>query len=434
MMRDVSERILINSEKSIDILQGIIVFVSWYHPHVFWAAQVTNLLHLAMAMTIEMGIDRSPQLCGDFKQSTVKAVHTQPSLTRVPRLEDHRTLAGVYFLTGMLASSFKKIDAMPFTKYLGDALNMLEQACEFESDMFAVQMVRLQHLSEETYTMEAASAPTHMYVRAFNADLERLRKEDPCKNVDNVFLKMQYLTAEILVWELSLIDLLENHAKPLRSHLEDLYHCVEAIKAFIDIFFTIPSSMYLLVPFMTFGQFAHAFIVLVKLASLEVEGWDMKDMHGRLDFGVVIEEAASRFDSAAKSSPDGMVVNNECFGKWAHRMRWMKQVYEGKFSQGGGDSIESTDRGTGTFKTLAGTLKGPGGAKVSVLRQNDDEMPAPADTAAGGVQQATPPDDVLSGDFFNYLDEGFWQSFGTDLDLGFDNMPIGQGVTPAVQL
>lgn len=30
MMRDVSERILINGEKSLDILQGIIVFVNWY--------------------------------------------------------------------------------------------------------------------------------------------------------------------------------------------------------------------------------------------------------------------------------------------------------------------------------------------------------------------------------------------------------------------
>lgn len=34
LMRDVSERVLMNNEKNVGILQGILVFVAWYHPHV----------------------------------------------------------------------------------------------------------------------------------------------------------------------------------------------------------------------------------------------------------------------------------------------------------------------------------------------------------------------------------------------------------------
>lgn len=255
------------------------VFVAWYHPHVFWGQQTTNLLHLAIALTIDMGIDRLPGSCSpDFKHAASKAVQgPNPLLAgcRIPTLEEHRALAGVFYLTSMLASSFKKIDALCFTKYMGDCLDSLVQARECESDLLLVQMVRLQHLAEDTHTTEAPSAPMQMYVKAFEADLTRLRKNDPCKE-DSTLLKLQYLSAEILVWELSLIDLQENKTKPLRSHLEDLYRCVEAIKSFIEVYFTISVDAYLTIPFSVFGQFAHAFIVLTKLASLEIDGWDFR--------------------------------------------------------------------------------------------------------------------------------------------------------------
>ena len=43
MMRDVSERVLMNNEKTLDIIQGILVLVAWYHPHVFWNQQVCEV-------------------------------------------------------------------------------------------------------------------------------------------------------------------------------------------------------------------------------------------------------------------------------------------------------------------------------------------------------------------------------------------------------
>lgn len=87
LIRDISERVLINNEKSVDVLQGILVFVAWYHPHMFWGQQVTNLLHLAMALVVDMGVDRSPQECRDFKATTAKAVHG-PSLVGKPHRWD----------------------------------------------------------------------------------------------------------------------------------------------------------------------------------------------------------------------------------------------------------------------------------------------------------------------------------------------------------
>ena len=402
LMRNLSERILINNEKSLDILQAILVFVTWYHPHIFWGQQITNLLHLAIAMTIDMGFDIPPHQCVDFKSATTKAVHG-PSLTgRVPSLEEHRALAGCFYLASMLASSFKKFDAMRWTMFLENALRSLEQSAEYESDLLLVQMVRLQHLIEEASTTEAPSAPMQMYVKAFQADIDRLRSSDPCTDQNNVFLRMQYLTSEILVWELSLIDLQENKATPLRCHLDDLYQLVKAIRAFLDVYFSIPNNAYLTIPFSAYAQFAHAFIVLIKIASLEIDGWDMKALHEELDFGSIIEAAASRFEAAMDSNPDGLKVNNESFTKWAQRIRWMKQVYEAKFMPEENKSDERSE------------------ALRAQMRPPTEYADTPA--TIGAQQQPTPPDDVLSGDFFNYLDENFWQSFAGDFDLGFPEM------------
>ena len=405
LMRDVSERMIMNSEKTLDILQGILVHVGWYHPHLFWGQQVTNLLHLAMALVVDLGIDRPPQECKDIKSTTTRAVHGPSLAVKVPTLDEHRALAGTYYLTSMLSSSFKKMDPMGWTKFLEEALNSLEQSNEFEGDLLLVQMTRLQHLMQETSSMELPTAPMSMYVKAFNSDLDRLRRSDPCKDTNNVLLRMQYVTDQILVWELSLIDLQENKSKPSRSHFNDLSHLVETIKSFVDVYFSIPTSDYLIVPFSAFGQFAHAFIVLVKLASLDVEGWDIRAFCDILNFSKVIDEAANRFDDSAKSAPDGLRVNNDCFGKWAHRLRWMKQVYEAKFVMEKEDGEDGSD------------------AVRAVLRPMHPA--AYEDPVTAGVQQQpTPPDDVLSGDFFNYLDENFWNSFAGDFDLGFPEMAM----------
>lgn len=390
LIKDISERIMIDGEKSIDLLQAIAVFVAWFHAHVFWCQQVTNLLHLAIALTIDMGIDRQPQLCGDFKTQTTKAVHGNNLATRVPTLEEHRLLVGLFYLSSMLSSSFKKFDAMPFTRHMQDCLVGLEQAREYDTDLVLVQMVRIQHLVETINTTDCPNVPAKMYTKAYQADLERLRRMDPCKE-ENFFLHMQYLTAEVLTWELSLIELQEDRTKSLSSVLDDLYRCVAAIKAFLEVYFTIPSSSYYLLPFSVFGQFAHAFIVLTKLASLEVEGWDLKILNEQLNFVQVIEEAAARFEESTRASPDGLHINNESFGKWSQRVRWMKQMYESKFCEQHPDASE-----------------GPPDLQRQPRQPDNLGLVTPADTT-----------DVLNSEFFNYLDENFWDSFAGEFDLGF---------------
>lgn len=94
LIRDIGERMLVKGEKSIDLLQGIVVLVGWFHPHVFWCQQLTNLIHLGISLIIELGLDRILPQCQ--QDGTGKA-------PRTPSLVEHRAHLGLFYYTSMVS-------------------------------------------------------------------------------------------------------------------------------------------------------------------------------------------------------------------------------------------------------------------------------------------------------------------------------------------
>ncbi|KAE8163279.1 hypothetical protein BDV40DRAFT_287875 [Aspergillus tamarii] len=59
----VSTRIVINMERDMDLLQGLLVHITWYHYHWrIYHTQVYMLLQMAMAITVGLGLDRYDNL------------------------------------------------------------------------------------------------------------------------------------------------------------------------------------------------------------------------------------------------------------------------------------------------------------------------------------------------------------------------------------
>ncbi|KAM3419493.1 hypothetical protein BST61_g5418 [Cercospora zeina] len=386
LVRDMSNRIMLKGEKSTDLLQAIIVFVAWSHPHIFLNRHTTNMLYLAMAMVADMGLNRQ--------------THSNAMLgvaLRTQTVEDHRILLGLYYFSSMLSSSFHGIDAMPFTRHMETCLRSLETRRERESDCFLAQMVRLQQIMHSICTTELSTAPAKVYTKALKADLSRIGPLEP-SNEDNLFVRMQYLVVEVSLWEMTLNGLVEDRNLSLSSVLDDLYHCVSAVKAFMEAFFDIPSALYLTMPFSVFAQFGYAFIVLTKLASLDIDGWDVKALNDQLNFHYVIEKSAQLFEEATRSAPDGIVVNNNALAKWSQRVRYMQTLYDARFGEAA----------SGTAKNTTDTGK-------DAQRQD-------------GFGNPTPPDDsLITVEFFNYLDADFWSTVDLSADLGFGT--AGTGIT-----
>lgn len=63
LMRQISERVMINGGKSLDLVQGRLVFGNWYNPHLFAPPSHTVLLHLTMALAHDLDINRASGFC-----------------------------------------------------------------------------------------------------------------------------------------------------------------------------------------------------------------------------------------------------------------------------------------------------------------------------------------------------------------------------------
>lgn len=98
LIRDVGERMLLKGEKSMDLLQGIVVLIGWFHPHIFWCHQLTNLIHLGISLTVELGLDRVPAQC---QQENGRS-------PRIPTLAEHRVLLGLFYYTSMVSCAFNQ--------------------------------------------------------------------------------------------------------------------------------------------------------------------------------------------------------------------------------------------------------------------------------------------------------------------------------------
>lgn len=150
----------------------------------------------------------------------------------------------------------------------------------------------------------------------------------------------------------------------------------------VDAFFTIPSSVYLFIPFATFGQFAHGLIVWTKLAAIDTEEWSLRSLGDQLDFKSILDELAARFEEPQRAAPGGTLVNNDSFNYWSKRLRWMWHAYETR--------------------------------PETVFPEAERETEKNARPANGTIQPA--PEDMFSMDFFG-LDDNFWNWSG-DFDLG----------------
>lgn len=61
IMEYISNAILLRSERSLDLLQGILVFLGYYHYHCMAHAQFNNLMHLAVSLVEDMGLGMGPK-------------------------------------------------------------------------------------------------------------------------------------------------------------------------------------------------------------------------------------------------------------------------------------------------------------------------------------------------------------------------------------
>lgn len=73
------------------------------------------------------------------------------------------------------------------------------------------------------------------------------------------------------------------------ERLDSLSRCLNSIKSWFEIFFTIPPSNYLSISWPMFTQLAHSIIILHRLSTFEDSAWDLGLVRSTMDLNLVLE-------------------------------------------------------------------------------------------------------------------------------------------------
>ncbi|KAJ6263906.1 Transcription factor himD [Drechslerella dactyloides] len=217
-----SERLLIHGEKSLELVQAGMIYMSWFHCHFSPKTQIfLQMVYLLISLITELGYDRKPDrdrpgagpmtMGGsgdpvpsstsprggrqdDGSASSPRVLENEPpvSLDKVEEREFRtreirRTLLGCWWLTSMISIDFRKRIPLHFSSYMRQCQQTFMDNPEFESDKYMVLLLRLHKLQEdicETFRYHEPEVAgkqdlvrIQMSLKAFHSVLKDLERE-----------------------------------------------------------------------------------------------------------------------------------------------------------------------------------------------------------------------------------------------------------------
>lgn len=113
-----------------------------------------------------------------------------------------------------------------------------------------------------------------------------------------------------------------------------LYSCLNATKAWADVFLSIPLVEYVGLPISSFSALVHSFMGMYRLSNFEHSEWDLGLVKETLDVSLFLGEAQQRFaqvkEAAGLDQGDsgGRGVETDTFSNLAERLRVLKMSWD----------------------------------------------------------------------------------------------------------
>lgn len=95
IMEHISNAMFMRSERSMDLLQGILVFLGFYHNHCMAHAHFNNLIRLAISLVEDLDLSTCPK--AQQRRSQLPLVRAEEPVSRTN--DEKRALLGVWYMS-----------------------------------------------------------------------------------------------------------------------------------------------------------------------------------------------------------------------------------------------------------------------------------------------------------------------------------------------
>ncbi|ENH70615.1 hypothetical protein FOC1_g10012547 [Fusarium oxysporum f. sp. cubense race 1] len=304
--QEIATRIIINHERSMDCLQGLICYISWAattsspgRPFIITFCQ------MAVLLAYDLGLTKAP-VEEQYFTICFKMWGGRPPPPRLRTQEERRAVVSLWFLTSVMSSFVGKMDPLQWTPHMSDCLEALERDKLCPSDELLVAFVRYQLVADEAQKLlvrdvmgESSSAPTYVFRRSLLAKLQAVRDGLPANMPITPVLQAHSLATEIQINSVGLF--MQNI--PVNQRIESMYSCLQAIRSWYDVFFGIPPEDVPGAPFAIYIQLSQVQIALYRLTTSEDPAWDKELVRNTADLLVLLDQVVeffTRLDSVYK--------------------------------------------------------------------------------------------------------------------------------------
>lgn len=116
-------------------------------------------------------------------------------------------------------------------------------------------------------------------------------------------------SAELTVNEIAFSKAPTNTNNSSFEQLEFRFACLNSIKSWFDVFFTIPPSDLVGVSYLSHAQAGHCTVALYRLTQFEDPAWDKGLVRNTADLLLILDEIIDRFDQASITCSDNSDQN-----------------------------------------------------------------------------------------------------------------------------
>ncbi|RSL84585.1 hypothetical protein CEP51_003821 [Fusarium floridanum] len=274
-------RVLLESESSLELLQGILVYLAWYQYHFLpETQQIVQLAQLCVALVHNLGLDQNPD---NAKRKVDLGPDETESYRRSTRTTDQlRALLGTFCTASWIATKFRTRCAMPHTRYIERARQILVSNSEYPTDHLISFFVQTNELSRRICNTFAYDDLDHTEIRdefvstvtvqAFSRELNDLKRSLLPELQQNLALELEFHLIETLIAEIALHhDFWETSPTALGQRHRMLRNLSLSCKSLIDKVIKCPEQEVWYLTFYTYTKICRALSCLSNSAIFMME-------------------------------------------------------------------------------------------------------------------------------------------------------------------
>ncbi|KAK2804785.1 hypothetical protein FQN51_001427 [Onygenales sp. PD_10] len=288
----VYEKVIADSSPDIDILLGIIAFVSWatYSKH----PCLSSFAHIITGIICDLGLNKEPPKEVALWQPFNHPAEPNPQCAAERTMEERRAVLASFLVTSSLALSKERVDSLHWTAHMEENLHVLEFAKECPGDELLVALVQIQLATD--------------------------------KFSQTVLLYLAH--AELIIHETTILKYPSSPGAPDIHRVNSLFTSNRAAKLHLNLWLSLSPEEFTSVPVLIVFQTFRAAADLYKLFTLEDPAWENTVIQNNANMLEVLDYLILHMRRAAGNASAG--PHESVFEKGIKLYAWTRQAWQVK--------------------------------------------------------------------------------------------------------